>query len=558
MSADPRHPCSHATSPSAPAGPGGQASRRSVLAAAAWAAPTITVLSAAPAFAASATGTATVSSARGLKRTAEGAVRLLLTPAPAAALTASALTVSYGTASSTTTTTSFLEVSRTGSGVSSSAVYQLTFTTTAKPVPVRIAVSGSVSGYGTFSASTTFFTGELDATLDTGGTRGVAGSPGSVTALAIQKDGNILIGGTFTSFDGTTINRIARVTPTGALDTTFNPGAGFDVQVTALAIQPDGKILVGVSGAGSFNGTLVYRLVRLTASGSLDTTFNAGSGTRGFDNGVAALVVQPDGKIVVGGSMVTYNGTVSIGRIARLKSDGSLDPDFKTGTGTNPGTDLGFDNTVSGLALQPDGKILVAGAFTRYNASSGTNASRIARLNTDGTLDTTFATGTGFNVGTRALAVQADGKILVGGSFTRFNVPSTDPVNAVRIVRLTSDGTLDPDFNTGSGESSGFAGAVQSAIVDADGRIILSGLFQRFNTPNTSPVNANRIARLNPDGSLDESFDPGTDSSRGFDAAAPCIALDSSGRLVVGGAFTRYNTPSTSPANAKGLARLLT
>lgn len=139
---------------------------------------------------------------------------------------------------------------------------------------------------------------------------------------------------------------------------------------------------------------------------ALDTSFDPGSGPRaaGF---VTALAVQVDGKILLGGGFSTYNG-VSRNRIARVNTDGSLDVTFDPGSGAS--------SSVAALAVQADGKVLLAGFFTTYNVVS---RSRIARINTDGSLDASFNPGTGANNTVSALAVQADGKILLGGQFTR-------------------------------------------------------------------------------------------------------------------------------------------
>ena len=112
------------------------------------------------------------------------------------------------------------------------------------------------------------------------------------------------------------------------------------------------------------------------------------------------MAIQSDGKILVGGTFFTYNG-VSANRVIRLNSDGSVDNTFVTGTG--------FNNYVLSIVIQSDGKILVGGGFTAYN---GVSANRIIRLNSDGSIDNTFVTGTGFDNYVYSIAIQSDGKIL--------------------------------------------------------------------------------------------------------------------------------------------------
>ena len=179
--------------------------------------------------------------------------------------------------------------------------------------------------------------------------------------------------------------------------------------VYSVAVQADGKVLVGGDFTG-YNGTTGQnRIIRLNADGSRDATF-ARTGT-GFNNAVYSLAVQADGKVLVGGDFTTYNGTAGQSRLIRLNADGSRDAAFATGTG--------FNSTVNSLVVQPDGKVLVGGNFTSYN---GTTAEPPARLNADGTRDAAFATGTGFNTSAcSSLAVQADGKVLAGGDFTTYN-----------------------------------------------------------------------------------------------------------------------------------------
>src|SRR4030095_73808 len=161
------------------------------------------------------------------------------------------------------------------------------------------------------------------------------------------------------------------------------------------------------------------------------------SGT-GANGSVFTLAVQADGKILIGGDFTSFNGT-SRNRFARLNSDGTLDTAFlSTGTGAN--------DQVFALALQSDGKVLIGGFFTTVN---NTTRNRIARLNSDGTLDTTFlATAAGANYSVRAIAVQSDGRVMIGGEFGNYN-------GAYRgnIARLKPDSSLDEtfiNFNSGA------------------------------------------------------------------------------------------------------------
>ncbi|MBK6541205.1 MAG: delta-60 repeat domain-containing protein [Flavobacteriales bacterium] len=192
----------------------------------------------------------------------------------------------------------------------------------------------------------------------------------------------------------------------GAIDPTFNPGdIGFGSGdgavpgVWSTTLQSDGKVIVGGDFVkyNSVNNSNRIRVARLSPDGVLDTGFTPGAGA---DAVVRTTAMQSDGKIIIGGSFTSYDG---IGRnsIARLNADGSLDIGFNPGTGAN--------NPVHSITLQPDGKIIIGGDFTNYN---GTGRNRVARLNTDGSLDTGFNPGIGANSTVYSTLLQADGKII--------------------------------------------------------------------------------------------------------------------------------------------------
>ncbi|HEX3232150.1 MAG TPA: hypothetical protein VHQ95_24450, partial [Pyrinomonadaceae bacterium] len=314
--------------------------------------------------------------------------------------------------------------------------------------------------------------------LDNAGT-GVARN--DVTAVALQSDGRILIGGSFTTFSGTARNRIARLNSDGTLDTTFlAAGAGANGDVSAVTLQGDGKILIG-GNFTSVNGTARNRIARLNSDGTLDTAFlAAGSGA---DSSVRKIAIQADNRILVGGSFANINGTAR-NSIARLNADGSLDNSFlASGAGAN--------GPVFTLAVQSDGKILIGGDFTSFN---GTSRNRFARLNSDGTLDTTFlSTGTGANDQVLALALQSDGKVLIGGAFTSVNNATRN-----RLARLNTDGTLETAFLA---NAAGANYSVRAIAVQSDGWIVIGGDFGNYNGAYRG-----NIARLRPDSSLDETF----------------------------------------------------
>jgi uncharacterized delta-60 repeat protein len=385
----------------------------------------------------------------------------------------------------------------------------------------RVVAKVTLTDVTTSAADYVFTPGALDASFDPG-----TGADNSVLTTALQADGKVIIGGTFTHYGVTAINRIARLNADGSLDATFSVGTGVDKDVEAIALQADGKVIIGGQFT-SYNGTGRNRIARLNSDGTLDSTFNPGTGvefagtsTNIFVDGIA---LQPDGKIIIGGLFATYNGTARK-FIARVNSDGSLDNTFDPGSST--------DNTVFTTTLQPDGKVIIGGVFTHYNGSS---RGGIARVNADGSLDTTFNPGSSPGGFVFAIAVQTDGKIIIGGFFNSYN-------NTTRngIVRVNSNGSLDTSFNPAGG--SGFT--ARTIALQPDGNIVIGGSFTAY-----SNTGRNRILRVNSDGSLDNTFDPGS----GADNTVRTAAVQPDGNIVIGGDFSTYDgTARNHIARVKG------
>ncbi len=293
-----------------------------------------------------------------------------------------------------------------------------------------------------------------------------AGANGSVRAIVPQSDGRILIGGLFTSVSGVARNHIARLNVDGNSDSTFDPGSASDNLIYAMGetFMGDGvtstnrRILVA-GNFTAFNGTPRNGIVRLLNDGSVDEGFNPGTGASGSNATIYTLTVQTDGKVIIGGDFTSFNG-ISRPHIARLNVDGSLDTTFDPGSGP--------DASVRALAIQTDGKIVIGGLFESVN---GAASSHIARLQPSGVVDSSFITGEGANDSVYAIALQTDGKIVVGGEFTRAN-----GVNRNRINRLNSDGTIDPSINFGTGANS----FVAALALQRQGEIILGGGFTEF------------------------------------------------------------------------------
>ena len=370
-----------------------------------------------------------------------------------------------------------------------------------------------------------------DATLDA---HFDPGANGAVNALAVQADSKVVVGGAFTTLGGggtgtNTRNKIGRLSADGTFDG-FNPGA--NGAVNALAMQADGRVLVG--GDFTIIDTITRNFIaRLNVGGAIHSSFDPGA-----NNGVSAFAIQADGKIVVGGTFTTLGGggTGSITRnnIGRLNADGTPDNSF------NPGANAAVDT----LAVQADGKILVGGSFTTLGGGGTGTTTRnyIGRLNADGSLDTSFNPGANFLV--YSLAVQADGKILVGGAFTGLG-GGTGTTARSFIGRLNSDGSLDPNFNPGANSG------VNAMAVQADGKILLGGLFGTLGGGGTGTTTRQRIGRLHPDGTLDTSFNPGANS-----AGVNALTIQADGKIVVGGAFTTLGGGGTGTTARNKIGRL--
>ncbi|HQQ64465.1 MAG TPA: thrombospondin type 3 repeat-containing protein [Pseudomonadales bacterium] len=333
--------------------------------------------------------------------------------------------------------------------------------------------------------------------------------------------------------DGDGVGNICDPDGPGKLDKAFYPNTGANATIGAISALPTGQVVIG-GGFTSFNGVSANRVARINADGALDTTFNVGAGP---DNFVYALATKKDGTVVAGGSFLNVSGTASV-NLARFKPTGVLDRVFDP-----------FPNqTVYALALQSDDKVLAKGY--RYNADgsldggfasllsgsplaiaiqpdgkiiSASVASSNYRQNPDGTRDTAFNTGnaTNPNNSVYALALQKNGQEVIGGSFTTFNAIAHN-----RLVRVNPDGSLDATFNPSVNDE------VDALVVQADGKLVLAGNFTSVNG-----IARNRIARLNADGTLDPDFNPGT----GANASVYAMAITADGRIAIGGKLYIYN-----------------
>jgi uncharacterized delta-60 repeat protein len=364
----------------------------------------------------------------------------------------------------------------------------------------------------------------------------------TVSLIGLQSSNKSIISGFFSRYNNILQNRIARLNTNLTLDTTFNSSgpSPSSYPPQSMAIQSDDKIIVVGSFTGFSGGSNGFGIARLNVNGSIDTSFNAGGTGISLLNYVAyTCAIQQDGKILVGGQFGSYNG-VNCSSLIRLNSNGSIDPTFT------------FQNYsyswVNRVLIQPDGKILVEGYFG-YSFTDPTNR-HLIRLNSDGTLDSTFTTGytgpTGpipsvsySNVITlQNMALQSDGKIIIVGAFTNYNGTSTN-----NIIRLFSNGQIDSTFNTSTGVDRG----INEALIEpTTNKIIIGGEFTTFGT-----TAVNKLIRLTTNGSLDTSFSIGSGTTDTFPPRGTicfycynyvkALKQQPDGKIIVGGKFTTFN-----------------
>jgi uncharacterized delta-60 repeat protein len=346
---------------------------------------------------------------------------------------------------------------------------------------------------GTLASSCSLY---LNTTLDFTYTQSM--ELGDVLAIAIQSNGDALVGGQFTTVTGTSRGGIARINVSGTLDTTYNPNTATAVDVRSIAIQSDGKAIIG----GRFttvSGSTRNRIARINTDGTLDTGYDPDASAN-----VALVALQSDGKAIVVGDFTVISGSAKQ-YIARINTSGTLDTTYNSSNTVLPNS-----NTVA-IAIQSDGKAIIGGNFTTIE---GITRNRIARLSTTAALDATYDPNANSTVS--AIAIQSDGKAIIGGSFTTVSGSTRN-----RIARINTNGTLDTGYNPSVTNSEVYAIAIQS-----DGKAIIGGSFT-----TVSGSTRNRIARINTDGTLDVNYDPNAS------ATVYAIGIQSDGKAIIGGSF---------------------
>lgn len=332
----------------------------------------------------------------------------------------------------------------------------------------KILVGGSFTNYAG-SGRDNLVRLNSDGTVDT--TFCVYYSPNNaVYDIGLMQDGRIVICGNFVQYGPTQCSFVVRLQPDGMLDNTFSVQPNtINNPINALEIQDDEKVVIG----GDFficYGHSQPHITRLEYGGAVDTSFHMGTG---FNNPVRDLMLLPDQRIMCGGDFIMYQGQLSLG-ICLVNPDGSQDTSFHT---TNAFNSNGTAS-IHALARQADGKILAGGYFCYYNSQSIPGA--IARLNMDGTRDAGFTSPLYPYSMVNAIAIQADSQIVMGGYFaaSHYNSPFTG-LGPEKIARLNLNGSLDTSFHVGTAFQNG-NDAVLTLAIQPDTKIVVGGYFTYF------------------------------------------------------------------------------
>jgi uncharacterized delta-60 repeat protein len=332
------------------------------------------------------------------------------------------------------------------------------------------------------------------------------GPNSSVNAILPLTNGNVVVGGFFTDIGPTNRYGVAQFTASGSHDTNFAPVLGSGSSVYALQSDPTGSVLVAGNSTTPF-----YSVGRLLSTGARDTNYNAAGNALMSSpvRTVYTVVRTPEQRVLIAGYFSVYNN-VSRASLALLETNGQLVTNFNAQL---------TSTQLRAVVVQPDGKILIGGQFTKVGA---TNRFNFARLNADGSYDLSFATNAGVAGSINAIALQPDGKVIIGGDFN-----NVGGISRNRIARFNSDGTLDLTFAVGTG----FNNSVNAlAVLPSNGKVIVGGYFTSYNGTNRS-----YLVRLNTNGVYDTAFAPAPNN------AVNVLTLGADGALWIGGDFTQIS-----------------
>lgn len=348
----------------------------------------------------------------------------------------------------------------------------------------------------------------------------------AVVSIIKTSDNNILFGGVVTNINGTN-GSLFKCDSGFTLNVGFTPPiiSGGSI-IRSIVESSSGKIYIGGS-FNSINGTSVgYGLARLNSNGTLDNTFNIGSGFSGsgYVAEIRVIIEDSSGKLYVGGNFNFFSGQ-TYNKLIKLNSDGSIDTTFVIGNGIRTGTSSSVSTQVKDLALSSDGlRLYVGGEFTTYSSTT-VNANRLVRiLTSNGNIDSTFNMTTGVNNDVETMLLDSSENLYVAGQFTSVLGTAQN-----RIARITSGGTIDSSFNVGTG----FPSIVLKLKFNNSGKILVGSDANSY-----SGSTYQRLILLNTDGSIDTTLNTVTGFNNDvFD----CVQL-SNNDIIVGGLYTQYKS----------------
>lgn len=341
----------------------------------------------------------------------------------------------------------------------------------------------------------------------------------------LEPDGDIIIVGNFTLYNGIQRNRIARLKPDLSLDLTFDPnGIGFNDVIYSVALDQNSNIVVGGRFTSTTTGTIAQKIARINPNnGEIDTTFYT---QNVFQNStsvnIRSVKILPDGSIIAGGDFNSVNSTLNTKGIAKFSSNGILD----NITFTSP---LSAISGIRDLYITQSGDIIFGGKFLVHSTNC-----MLAKISNTGVIDPSFIRGNpGNQNGVFKIESTSDNKLIIVGDFEGYDSTTTSK----DIAKIDLNGNVEPLSSFNPGNSSNSSIGIESVAVDSSGRILIGGDFTSFNG-NVS----NGIARLTSAGSFDGTFNTGTGFSAPYaNKRIFTIKVQPDNKIIVGGFFTQFN-----------------
>ncbi len=406
---------------------------------------------------------------------------------------------------------------RTGVAVADAGVYQLQATNTAgsflSSAALVVVQSPSSGVAGTWP---------MNLTINVNGNT----ATGSVSAILPTADGGAYIGGEFTNFHGQTgYNYLVKISASGVVDTTFNPAPNSPVEKLALH---DGKLFVlgqftQIGGGAAFNSLGTTKFAALDAStGARLTSFmnNLTTAPAGSQTTFRAMTVLSDGDLLIGGDFIQFNGSDKHKYLARLNPDGTLDATFDSEIDTQTvGQISSAFNIVQALVATSNGGFYAGGNNLRVSIP-GTVRDRFVKFNADGSFDSTFSVSTVSSVAFSRIRLMPDGQLMVAGT----NLPGPSSSNNRRVTRITTTGAAASDFNGPTSQT------YSDIVYLPDGRTLAVGSGIFFGSTSN-------IVMFNGTGGVDSSWPSGT----GFTGIPTVTELAANGEIWIGGGFSAYN-----------------